>query len=360
MNAEYDAIRAFIAKKQALVLQYAETRPQKAEGILSSADKALKILAKMTSHRFCRRRPEDAESFLRVIRHAVAQEAPIPCTLGHGPLKNRNNCPAPGADWAEWFAFAQLAQLASAVRQIHEPGLAITLYLDDARAEYANGASPERTGAYRESLERLIADMGLGDLIPQVASLKALYGPYGHDAFIDEAQRHVRQWEADPANRDELETLREHARRNLPDDEGHGDEYPPSADCGHCVSDAVHRYLVYYEAEKLCGLWSRPDTLYMRYSPHRGFYQIFTLRRGSVSQPWQGQGAVTLLSSGKPDPCLLTRSRSGKSQVLFAWTPDVDCSPARSLPNMPLPVLAEAPLPVRTGSVEAAEPVPGG
>lgn len=274
---------------------------------------AEKIYARLTSHRFCRHRPDDDLRFLSVIEAAISQEAPIPVILGHGPLKNPNNCEVSQADWAEFFTLSNLTALHQSVRKLYNPGLQVSLYLDDARSERANGIPAQRTNAYRESLVALVEALSIQSLVSDVFSLKVGYERFKVEAYQNAAEEMVRAWEQDPGNLDALETQRLHARKNLP-------VLPDSEpDAISEAEAAAHRYRVCLQAEILSGLWSQPGVLYGRFSHHPGFWQIFTLRKGSVSQPWQGQGCLKLNPNGKMEPFLLTQSRTDKYDLLDSF-----------------------------------------
>lgn len=264
------------------------------------------IYAVLTSHRFCKHRPGNPESFHAVIQQALREEKPIPIILGHGPLKNRNGCASPQADWAELFTFYQLACLHQRIRALHPPGLSVSLYLDDARSERANGVPPQWTAQYFQSLVNMLRETRLNHLIPHVFSFNQLYIEYGVETFLAEAEVQVLEWEADPRNEAAMAEQRLHAQKNV----------PPGVPVDWTLEDAAHRYRVYLCAEHLAGLWEQPNSLYARYSPHPGFWQLFTLRKGQVGQPWQGEGCLLLNPHGKLEPFLLTAGRKHRYEVL--------------------------------------------
>lgn len=268
------------------------------------AEQAQAVYAKLTSCQFCRQRPDDVAGFLATIQTAMARQTPIACILGHGPLKNPNNTPAPTADWAECFTYGQLLRLNRAIAALYPPGLSVELILDDARAQAANGVSPTLTQVYHESVERLIGADVFAGVIRRATPIGELYRAFDHARYLPQAHAHIDRWMADPQHAESLALYRSHARTNLP-----AWRLREAADPEAVIDAAVHRYLTWYEAEKRCGLWHRPDTIALRYSPHVGACQIFTLRKGSVSQPWQGQGALQVCGPDRFDPTLLTRAR---------------------------------------------------
>lgn len=276
--ARYEALRQPAPEPKANGLS------PEARRALREGNTALLIWQTLMSHRFCRQRPVNVEPMQAVIQHAVESQTPIPLICGHGPLKNPNNTPYQLVDWAEWATFAQLAAMQRAVQQWHPPGLAVSLYVDDARSHRANSVPLSWTRAYIESLRQLVAISPLCTFIKEIVSFEeTAYPDWQVKAFEAQACREVQAWEADPANADELELLRRNAMRNaVPGDEAVDPQ------------KAAHAYRVWLKAEELSGLWSQPDVLYGRFSPHVGYWQLFTLRRGSVTQPWQGQGGVML------------------------------------------------------------------
>jgi hypothetical protein len=299
----------------------------------------------MTNYRFCRRRPHDAAGMIGTIEAAIRAQEPVSCILGHGPLKNRNNCPYPTADWAECLAYVQLMRLASAVKALYEPGLSITLYVDDARSQFANAVDAAVTQPYFDSLGQLVQTLGFDAVITDIVSLQELYPAFQHESFLPQATAKVAQWRQDPLNQEALFELYAHAHRNL--------VFPDtlSADEQHrLVDEATMRYQVCHEAEKLSGIWSQPNRVYMRYSPHEGFYQIFTLRKGSVSQPWQGQGALLLTPQGKLDPYIITTQKRQKTVLVDTFTTTFD------LPGLnTLPVFRELETPTETSTLSETQ-----
>jgi hypothetical protein len=311
-NAHLAALaKEAIEKRWEQIETYPEVKTQPLKKGQTQRDLVQMIYAKLTSHQFCRQRPQDRENFLQIIAEAVYHQEPISCILGHGPLKNPNNCSYTHMDWAEFFAYAQLMKLASAIKTIYEPGLSISFYLDDARAAYANHVSFDLMNAYKLSLIDMIQQTALSQVVTDVVSLSNLYPLFRHGDFIEQAEKIVIDWQLDPQNQATLQDQIIHAIRNLPNR-----DVLDEVELWDEARKATHRYLLYYEAEKLCGIWSQPNKLYMRYSPHSGFYQIFTLRKGSVSQPWQGQGAFMMMPNGKVDPYLVTRKKMEHCQLL--------------------------------------------
>ncbi|MBY0449770.1 MAG: L-tyrosine/L-tryptophan isonitrile synthase family protein [Cyanobacteria bacterium] len=275
---------------------------------LTENEQARLILGKLSNVQFCKTRPSDTEHFLRVIHQAIKTQTPIPFILGYGPVKNLNNAldpVRPVVDAAEFFALSYLAKLTLTIQQWHSPGVAWTFYLDDKRAQMANGISREATQAYASSLKTLIEQTGFNPCVQSVTCLgERLYRDFQVEAYLAQALDHATDWVTNPENQREYESLKDHAQKN---------QYLSNMGIDKntdLVSTAVLHYLQYLEAEKMAGIWSQPDTLYARYSYHPGYLQLFTLRKGSVSQPWQGRGAV--IYKEKLDPTILTRNNENR------------------------------------------------
>lgn len=281
----------------------------------SSLDMSEKIYLKLMSTRFCRHRPQKNDQFYKVIRQSVADNRPIPIVIGHGPLKNPNNCDSPVVDWAEFFTLSQLTALHQAVQVFYKPGLSYALFLDDARSEKANEVNPALTGNYLESLKQFVWATGLNAMIPTFVSLKDFYEAYGVHSHVAEAERLVQAWEQFPENAAQLADQLAHAKRNLPEAEAQLIALGEAA-FEERAKQAAHRYRVYLQAEILSGIWDLPEFIYGRYSEHPGYWQLFTLRKGSVSQPWQGRGCLKLNANGKMEPFIMTRNKASRFETL--------------------------------------------
>lgn len=263
----------------------------------------------LMSRRFRKQHPDDPENVMAAIENAIANQTPIDATLTYGPLKNPNNSPYQAVDLAEFYAMVQLARQATAIKEIYEPGLQVTIQVDDSRAEYANQACPVRMASYFDSLRNWVAQAPLNALIKSVVPFSQLYPQYDHASHLEAANLQILRWKSAPENQSKLLMYYERARRNL-----YFDQSMSLDEREEFIRDAVHRYMVCYEAEKLCGIWSQPNTLYMHYTNHPGVYQIYTFRKESVSQPWQGQGGLMLTQQGKLDAYLLTCTKQNGSK----------------------------------------------
>ena len=277
---------------------------------LTEKEQARLILGKLSNVQFCKTRPKDTEHFLRIIEKAIKTQTPIPFILGYGPVKNLNNALDPNrpvVDAAEFFALSYLAKLTLTIQQWHSPGIAWTFYLDDKRAQMANGISREATQMYAASLKTLIEQTGFNPCVRSLTCLgETLYKDFEVESYLEPALDYARTWVNEPENQNDYEALKQHAQKNLLE------SHLRIANPADMVHTAVLSYLQYLEAEKMAGIWSQPDTLYARYSYHPGFLQLFTLRKGSVSQPWQGRGGV--IYKEKLDPTILTRNNKNKWQ----------------------------------------------
>ena len=328
--------REYVEKRLTQIASYETTLPTASKKNMTFEDRVQAVYAKLTSHQFCRQRPDDVQSFLTIISENMKQGTPIPFILGHGPLKNPNNCPYPHADWAEFFAYAQLMKLAGAVKALYEPGIEVSLYMDDSRAAYANKAPAALMDAYRLSVQEMIDATPFKQVIKEVVALSTVCPERLHVEHMRQGEEIITNWLADPANLPAYETQVLHAVRNLP-----AARTLPREELLGEAREATRRYLLHYEAEKLCGIWNQPDKLYMRYSPHAGFYQTFTLRKGSVSQPWQGQGALVITEQGKADAFIVTESKARRGHVSQELAFDIPGVPYLGT----LPVLIQTPAP---------------
>jgi hypothetical protein len=275
------------------------------------------IYAKLMSYRFTRQRPQEEALFYKCIEKSILENKPIPIALGHGPLKNPNNVSSPNVDWSEFFLLSQLSLLQQAITPLYPPGVNYALFLDDSRSANANGIDYEQMDTYRNSLQNLIWHCGLTTLFPSVISLKEFYKAYEVDKYLPEAEEIVSQWENDPTHAYQMVQQFEHAKRNVPQIPSETNELTTEQLTE--IEFSAHQYRVYLQAEILSGIWSLPEFIYGRFSPHANYWQLFTLRKGSVSQPWQGEGCLRLNHKLKPEPFLMTQQKRSKLKSLGAW-----------------------------------------
>lgn len=300
----------------------------------SASELAQLIYDKLTSAKYCKTRPDSAQEMLGCIERHIKSHKAIPVILGHGPLKNRNNCTYPHADWAELLAYLQLTRLANDLKALYEPGIEIQLYMDDARSAFANHVPWTVMDAYRQSVVQLLESTQLNLLITEVVSFKDLYANHDHDHCLDEAHQWAQSWVADPTNADQWLELVAHAHKNLV-----FEDQTPLEIREDEARQASFRYVWCHRAEQICGIWSDPDKLYMRYSPHEGFYQVYTFRKGSVTQPWQGAGCLLLTEQGKVDPTIMTVTKQGRYNVVETLNTPLS---TKGLTQLPLVVASVA------------------
>lgn len=327
-----ETLHAFLEDKAQWVMDYATTVPtSKQSRPKKEGNLAQQILAALTSARFCRRKPAEQAPLLATIQAAMDAGQPIPLTLIHGPLKNRNNVGYQHPDWAEWFTYCQLHRVGCAVKQFYAPGLTITLLLDDARSEMANGMIPTVCDDYRAALTKFIKDAGFGGLIQHVESLRPVYESPTWATHIERATTIIEGWWNDPAHASRKEVFRLHAERN-----SHGLEALSEGDRHAKTMAAAYRYCIAFTTEQLAGVWNRPEALTFLYNDYAGYAQLYTLRRGSVSQPWQGKGAVCWDATAQRwDPTLLTQGKYSQTS-LQCKTPATELMPV-ALTTLPLP-----------------------
>ena len=326
-----ESLLAFLEDKAHWVREYASTTPQTTVKTKAGANLAQTLLATLTSARFCRRKPAEQSPLLATLQAAIDALQPIPLTLIHGPLKNRNNVGYQHPDWAEWFTYCQLHRLGCAVKQLYAPGLSITLLLDDARSETANGMAPTVCDDYRLALTRFINDAGFSSLIQRVKSLRPVYESPEWPTFVAQATEIIDAWWHDPAHATRKEVFRLHAERN-----SHGLEVLTEDQLQQETLAAAYRYCIAFTAEQLAGVWNCPDTLTFLYNDYAGYAQLYTLRRGSISQPWQGKGAVAWDTTAQRwDPTLLTQSKYSQTPSQCK-TPATELMPV-TLKTLPLP-----------------------
>ncbi|MFN8615257.1 MAG: hypothetical protein U0003_05035 [Vampirovibrionales bacterium] len=332
--AFHASLEAFLIDKAHWIKTYQTTQPLRGKKIaLTTQEQVQGLYQILTSARFCRQRPSHSLSFLKVITTAVSQQQPIPITLIHGPLKNRNNASYQHPDWAEWFSGIQLHRLGAAIKTLHEPGLRITYLLDDARAEHANRICSTITHTYQTQLNQFLVAMGFNHLIQEVQSLRPVYEHPHWAEHYTAASQEVLSWWNDPLFASRQEQYCTHAQRN-----SYGLEKLPKEEQQAYIQAAAYRYCVAFHAEQRAGIWDSSQALTMLYSAYEGYHQLFTLRRGSVSQPWQGQGAV-LWHNARWDVTLLTQNfytRQDPQRCLYPYTASIG-------PSLPLPVIVDLP-----------------
>lgn len=252
------------------------------------------------------------ETIAQKVRYYVQRSQPVRLALGFCPLKNLNAAEANRAEWAEAFAFHQLARLDMAVQEVYPPGLRVRVICDDALVRWVNKVPLRMTRDYMASLRELIAGLGLNYLIEAVLPVSR-YTPLLHLTFcFTRAERRMRRWEADPANRQAIETMDFHAFKNLLPTPGLSDEARREQ-----ARAASHRYRVFWEALELSGLARLQRPVMALYTSERGLLRLFSLCNGNITQPWQGEGCLRLNENDKLVPFVLTQER--RDTVRIHW-----------------------------------------
>jgi hypothetical protein len=290
--------------------------------------------------------PEVHAELLARVRRRVERNEPIAVTVGYGPLKNPNAVPYSRADWGEFFALCHLIAWHNKVQAVYAPGLAISIAFDDSTLVMANHADKRLMKSYMASIAELIGKLGFDEVIS--ASMKhSFFAWLFHFGLYQYAAWRVRRWERDPAHQEQIDRMRDAARRNvvLPTslDPAQHDEY---------IRQAAHRYRVYWEALQLSGLTNSKTRLIAMYLdgsqhhiPQQVCFHLTSLDKGQVTQPWQGIGGLLDNGHGKLEPFVLTagRQQRHKTQTVsgldFGFGADFD----RISVAAPLTVAAELP-----------------
>ncbi len=260
--------------------------------------------------------PEIHDEFLRRVRRSVGRGRAIPITLGYGPMKNPNGASESRADWAEFFALNHLIKWHNKVQKVYPPGLVIRIVFDDSTLIMANRADPRRIATYIASIRALIGVLEFGRvLLPPIR--QSSFAWLFHLGVYPLARWRVGQWERDPAHREEMDQMAEAARRNV--------ALLPGADPRQqerFVTEAAHRYRVYWEALQLSHLSrgrQRLVAMYLDGSQHHirqtVAFHLTTVDKGQVTQPWQGEGALRDNGHGRLEPYVLTNGRRERSVV---------------------------------------------
>jgi hypothetical protein len=145
------------------------------------------------------------------------------------------------------------------------------------------------------------------------------FGPYQLFRFtlIQIAERRVRRWERDPANREQIERMKEFARRNVVVPSNLSAEAQE-----RFVENASHRFRVCWDALRL-GAQIFPDrerlvALYLDGSQHHRkqiALHLTSVDKGQMTQPWQGEGVLLDNGCGKLEPFVLTGGRRSRCHV---------------------------------------------
>jgi hypothetical protein len=262
--------------------------------------------------------PELYEGFLEATRCWVRRRKPIRIFVGYGSLKNQHAVSHSRADWADFFALCQLVGWHNKVQRVYPPGLQLQLLFDDAVSLYANRVNENLINSYIASVTDLLGALQFGSILPPPTRLThngwfLRFGPYQllRLVLMRIAERGVRRWEADPANQEQLERMSEFARHNL--------VFAPNvsaAEKDRQVRNASHRFRVCWDALAMVSrIFSRKDRLIALYLDgsqhhrHQAVMHLFSVAKGQVTQPWQGEGALLDNSHGRLVPFVLTAGR---------------------------------------------------
>ncbi len=262
--------------------------------------------------------PEVYEQFLAPIRRFVAKGKPIRVIVGYAPLKNPNAVPYSRADWAEFFALGHLVAWHNKVQRVYPPGLQFQLYFDDETLLLANFANKDVMHSYMSSVADLVRVLGYQSVFRPPTRLTAIawflrFGPYQLFRFVlmQIAEGRVRRWERDPANCEQIERMKEYARRNVLVPAGLSEEA-----CEHFFAHASHRFRVCWEALQMgARLFPNRQRLLALYldglQHHRPqiALHLTSVDKGQITQPWQGEGVLLDNGHGKLEPFVLTSRR---------------------------------------------------
>jgi len=270
----------------------------------------------MLTRRFRVTKLPDAEEYdllLDRVTHWVSRNEPIRITLGYAPMKNQNAVDYSHCDWSEFFALCHLAAWNRKVQAVYSPGLTVRLVFDDSSVLLANGTARSYMDEYIQSVRKLIRAMRYERLIVGIVRHSSFSWLFRF-GLLQLARRKVRQWEQQPENQQQIQTMAEYARRNLlaPSQLGVEDETT------RCL-EASHRYRVYFEALRMSGVTRIGKNIVAMYMdgaqhhvPFRPALHLATLHKEMVTQPWQGAGALQDNGRGRLVPYVMTASRLGK------------------------------------------------
>jgi hypothetical protein len=233
-------------------------------------------------------------AFKKEIGRLITLGEPILLILGYGPYKNRKNCSYRGCDLAEELCFIQLWKLNLWVKEVYSPGIKVRIYMDNNRAQEANSVPQECIDDYLQTLRALTAEWPFCELVDQVKPLSELYEELGiNEEVISKQRERAQEWAE--KNSEKFESYRKSAERNLVFAEEDTEEKRLVI-----ATDAAIEYLAYLWTEEDAGIWIYP--LVVRYSRHEGFCWMFSLERGCLSLPWQGEGCVVITQKGSVKP----------------------------------------------------------
>jgi hypothetical protein len=258
---------------------------------------------------------DDYTRQLRCVRYWVRRSRPIRINVGYAPMKNLNAARESRADWAEFFALCHLCAWHNKVQAVYPPGLHIKIVFDDAAVAMANRPDRAHMDSYIDSASQLIARLGYNSFIRGTGRHSSFAWLFHLFPFAV-SRLHLFLWERNPAHRAGIERMDSYARRNLvlPSSLSSDEE-------NRLCRKASHRYRVYWGA-LLIALWIQRViffahslvAMYLDGSQHhirlQGALHLTSLRKGQITQPWQGEGALCDNGHGELVPFVLTRERS--------------------------------------------------
>jgi hypothetical protein len=262
--------------------------------------------------------PDHYEGFLEATRCWVRRGKPIRIFIGYGSVKNQNSVPYSRADWADFFALCHLVAWHNKVQRVYPPGLQLQLLFDDEVSLLANRVDKKLINSYISSISNLLRTLQFESIFPPPSRLTdnawyLRFGPYQlfRSVLMQIAERSVRRWERDPAHAEQLERMTEFAKHNL--------VFPAdlsTAEQERQARDASHRFRVCWDALTMGGrIFARKDrllALYLNGSQHhrrQASMHLFSVAKGQVTQPWQGEGVLVDNGHGRLVPFVLTAGR---------------------------------------------------
>jgi|SRR5579871_770434 len=262
--------------------------------------------------------PDLYESFLTATRCWVRRGKPIRIFIGYGSVKNQNAVSDSRADWADFFTLCQLAAWHNKLQRVYPPGLQLQLLFDDEVSLLANRVSKKLISSYISSIHGLVRALQFESIFPAPSRLTdnawfLRFGPYQlfRLVLMQIAERGVSRWERDPAHAEQVERMAEYAKHNLvfPADVS-------AAEQDRQARTASHRFRVCWDALTMgARLFSRKDrliALYLDGSQHhrrQNAMHLFSVAKGQVTQPWQGEGVLLDNGHGRLVPFVLTAGR---------------------------------------------------
>jgi hypothetical protein len=218
------------------------------------------------------------------------------------------------------------------VQRVYPRGLQFQFYFDDETLLLANYADKRLMRSYMSSIADLIRLLGYQSVFLPPKRITNIawflrFGPYQLFGFtlIQIAEWRARRWERDPANREQIERMKEYARRNVVVPSHRSVEAQESF-----VVSASHRYRVCWDALRL-GAQIFPDrerllALYLDGSQHhrtQTALHLTSVDKGQMTQPWQGEGVLLDNGRQKLEPFVLTSGgpRATMSARSTDWMP---------------------------------------